>query len=148
MPAQLIFKGQGKLSFAMKAKLASKKKSSGVHFSFQEKAWFDTDGLKTWFKEWFLPAKIAALGAETWALLLLDGCGQTHQVDEFKALCHANRVLCWYGEPNMTDTWQPIDASIGLTTRDLALGPGFGLEAWLYKSKKNGRAWKGKKTWR
>ena len=93
----------------------------------------------------FLPKKTEVVGADRWALLLLDACGKTHMVEPFEKLCAANRVLCWYGEPNMTDPWQPIDASIGKTCRDLALGSAFGVEAYLLKSKKNRQAWNGKK---
>ena len=63
----------------------------------------------------------------------------------FKACMHASRVLCWYGEPNLTDSYQPVDASYGKLCRELALGPQFGLEHWLWLKKRNRRMWEGKK---
>ena len=61
-------------------------------------------------------------------------------VQSFKDLCAENKVL-WYGEPNMTDSWQPINCSIGKTTRDLVLGHEFGLQGWLERSAANRRQW-------
>ena len=41
----------------------------------------------------------------------------------------------------MTDSWQPIDSSIGKTTRELVLGHEFGLQCWLERSAANRRQW-------
>ena len=141
VPPALIFKGKGHLGFLLRNKLNSKAKSSGVHFTFQEKAWVDKERLCWWFQNVFKPMKNEKVGEANWALLLLDSCGTTHRVPEFKDLCAANKVLAWYGEPNLTDSWQPIDASIGKTTRNLLLGNKFGLGAWLEHSRENRRKW-------
>ena len=47
--------------------------------------------------------KLEKLGADTGAILFLDGRGKTTMVQSYKNLCAENEVLCWYGEPNMTD---------------------------------------------
>ena len=41
----------------------------------------------------------------------------------------------------MTDSWQPIDCSIGKATRDLFLGHEFGLQGWLERSAAYRRQW-------
>ena len=41
----------------------------------------------------------------------------------------------------MTDSWQPIDCSIGKTSRDLVLGHEFGLQGWLEHSAAHRRQW-------
>ena len=115
VPLRLIFQGQGKISMATRHKLNKKRDSSGVEYTFQRKARVDEHRLIWWFGNCFLPMKPEKLAADTWAILFLDACGKTHMVQSFKDLCAENKVLCWYGESNMTHSWQPIDCSIGKT---------------------------------
>ena len=88
-----------------------------------------------------MPSKREILGEDTWALLIMDACGKVHLDAGFKACMHASLVLCWYGEPNLTDSYQPVDASYGKLCRELALCPVFGLEHWLWLKKRNRRMW-------
>ena len=92
-----------------------------------------------------MPAKQKVVGEESWALLILDACGNVHTDGAFKALMHGNRVLCWYGEADMTNSYQPMDATYGKLCRELALGPNMGLEHWLWASKRHREMWDGKK---
>ena len=121
VPPGMIFQGQGKISMIMRNKLKKKSDSSGVEYTFQKKAWVDEERLMWWFNTCFLPMKLEKFGPDVWTLLFLDACGKTHMVAPFKNLCAENKVLCWYGEPNMTDSWQPIDCSVGKTTRVMSL---------------------------
>ena len=75
-----------------------------------------------------------------WVLLLMDANGRTHIHEDVKRLCFENKILAWFGEPDTTSEWQPVDAGIGKTLKGLALGDEVGLEKWLLK-KANRKKW-------
>ena len=52
--------------------------------------------------------------------------------------------MVWFGEPNSTGNWQPVDFSLGKALRDGALGDEYGLGAWLHQSAANRKRWEGK----
>ena len=116
----------------MKAQLEKKRATHKCDYTFQQKAWCDERVLLEWLTGTFVPLKNSVVG-EAWCLLFLDAFGKTHSVAAFKEKCFENRVLCWYGEPNTTHLWQPIDAGMGKTCKDIALGDEIGLGHWLEK---------------
>ena len=92
-----------------------------------------------WARNVFVPHKIAVHG-DTWVVLLLDNNGKTHHNEEFLKICGDSQILVWFGEADMTDKFQPVDAGIGKTLKDLAGGDELGLGLWLTQ-KANRKAW-------
>ena len=135
----MVWKGQGKIKFAHSHALKKASTQSGVAYTWQKKAWCDGEVLIWWARTVFIPHKMALHGAE-WVVLIMDSAGRTHHNAEFIKMCGDSQVLVWFGEPDMTDKWQPVDAGIGKTLKDLAGGDQIGLGLWLTK-KANRKAW-------
>ena len=78
--------------------------------------------------------------ADEWVLLLMDAGGKTHGHHEVRETCAEHRILLWFGEPDTTSEWQPVDAGIAKELKELALGDRVGLDKWL-ESKANRKRW-------
>ncbi len=74
-------------------------------------------------------------------MLLMDAGGETHVHEDVKTACFSEQILVWHGEPDTTSEWQPVDAGLAKTMKDLAIGDETGLEKWLQTSKINRKMW-------
>ena len=97
----IIFRGKGK-HISMEEKEAWHK---GVDVFFQENAWADTDFSVAWAKTTLKPE---VEGEERFALFCDNLTAQIS--DEFKEGISSQSGICWFGLPNTTDVWQPVDA--------------------------------------
>ena len=76
-----------------------------VHVFFQENAWADTKFSLDWLKRSLFPI----VEKETRYVLFCDNL--TAQVsNDFKEAVANSSGVAWYGLPNATDLWQPVDA--------------------------------------
>ena len=142
MPLLLLFKGKGELKWEEILELEGRSVHWCVPHKFNPSAWMNQGVLAQWFKETFLPAARAIVAAPREILLLLDNCGSCHQSPEFDELAAANNVVVHYGPPNLTGRWQPADAAVLKTFKDLFAKE---LEAWKKRSKRNRQLFRSKK---
>ena len=76
-----------------------------VHMFFQENAWVDTKVAVDWVKK---TSKLATEHLKKFVLFADNLTGQVH--NNFKESVSDCSGVVWYGLPNATDLWQPVDA--------------------------------------
>ena len=96
----IIFRGTGK-RLSLEERQAWHK---NVDVYFQPNAWADTDFSCEWAKKTLKEA----LDVDHFALFCDNLTAQIS--DDFKESVSSLSGVCWYGLPNATDLWQPVDA--------------------------------------
>lgn len=97
----IIFRGKGKR--ITKEEKAAWHKDVDVYF--QENAWADTDFSVAWAQK---TLKTQVESEKRFALFCDNLTAQIS--DEFKSEISSQSGVCWFGLPNATDLWQPVDA--------------------------------------
>ena len=99
----IIFRGKGKLS--------QEEKDSWhpmVDIFFQDNAWADTNSSLSWAEKTLKPF---VENKGRFVLFCDNLSSQTHE--DFKAKISSMGGVVWFGLPNATDLWQPVDAGLG-----------------------------------
>ena len=97
----IIFRGKGK-------NISEDEKSSwhpDVDIYFQENAWADTKFSVSWAEK---TLRDHIEGLDHFVLFCDNLSSQTH--DDFKQAISSMGGVVWFGLPNATDLWQPVDA--------------------------------------
>ena len=85
-----------------------------VDVYFQKSAWADTAFCVDWAKKTLADA----MQEEDHFVLLCDNLSS--QVSpEFQTAVEEIGGICWFGPPNATDIWQPVDAGFGMLVKTL-----------------------------
>ena len=102
----------------------------------------DKDVQLKWLNEVLVPWRDARFGLKSSLLLMADACGNVRA--KMEDACKEENITLLIGPANRTAKWQPFDAGVGKTLKDVMYADG--LDAWL-KQSKNMRLWlsKGKK---
>ena len=101
-PLGIVFHGSGK-------RISEDERSSwhkDVHMSFQENAWVDTKITVDWVKK---TLKTATAHLKRFILFADNLASQVH--DDFKESVSGCSGVVWYGLPDKTSLWQPVDAA-------------------------------------
>ena len=108
----IIFRGKGK-RISEDEKLAW---HPGVDIYFQPNAWMDTKVCCEWgektLTEFIKSEKVSR------HVLLLDNL-EAHTKEEFKSIVNELSGVVWFGLPNATDLWQPVDAGYAQVLKSL-----------------------------
>ena len=108
----IIFRGQGKRISAVEKEAWH----PDVDVYFQENAWLDQKVCLEWCKK-TLADFVTEEGLEKFVLLLDNLKGQMQ--DDFKVDIRSRNGLLWYGLPDATDLWQPVDAEFAACLKAL-----------------------------
>ena len=100
----IIFRGKGKRI----TKEEMQQWDTDVDVYWQKNAWAD----EQFCIEWAEKTLAQSVSQEDRFVLLCDNL-TSHKMDTFKNAIHELGGLVWYGEPNATDIWQPVDAGYG-----------------------------------
>ena len=106
---EIIFRGKGKVS-----KLEKKAYHKAVDVYFQDNAWADTEFSCKWVERTLKSA--IPLGEEF--VLICDNLNSQTSTDFKEAIRKINGIV-YYGLPNATDIWQPVDAGYGYLVKKL-----------------------------
>ena len=80
---------------------------------FQENAWMDSTIACKAAEIQFFPFLQQEGISDVSNLLLMDNLSAQHD-ETFIAQCAAANVVCRFGPPGLTETWQPVDHHVGL----------------------------------
>ena len=108
----IIFRGKGK-RISADEKLAW---HPDIDVLWQDNAWLDQYICLKWFEETFEPF-VKKEGLKKFVLLLDNLTGQMQ--DAFKQAVAKSKGLLWYGLPDATDLWQPVDAGYAACLKSL-----------------------------
>ena len=129
----IIFRGKGR-------KISEEEKASwhpDVDIYFQENAWADTKFSVEWAERTLKPC---VENLKRFVLFCDNLTSQTHE--DFKTKISSLGGVVWYGLPNATDLWQPVDAGFGELLKTLI---NHKLTSWL-EGEENADRWYGNST--
>ena len=103
-PIAIIFRGKGKRI----SKEEKQQWDTDVDVYWQKNAWADQQFCVQWAEK----TLAESVSQEDRFVLVCDNL-TSHKRDPFKDAIREIGGLIWYGEPNATDIWQPVDAGYG-----------------------------------